>query len=1299
MSTKELTLVPDAWSDDGGSYWHSYDGTTDLIGYQAYVRFPVSTAAYSVFQSNLYIRAYYTGDPSTAATVDYYAADISTGNKELIKSAAYYGGIEYDNEEYYYRWSQSIVGGYLYIYFDTQNRVNKRIKSVKGKVSYYDLTIKDISPANANSGDEVTVTFEGRHNSPLALTLKANNRTIATYSVPASREIIVEEEGGEEGEPDTFTFTCGEDWFTRAGATGNELNITVEATEDSILNRRAQGSFKLRRESIGTEIVEQPTVSGADSTLALRFTRRNGHNLTLKIEGAAKGSQNRVTLVQNTTVSSDTYSVTAANSWFNNINGNTMTVYITVTDDVDGRADALNFDLDANPALKPTVNVTLSNISGSPYLDNKGYVKDYSRIEIQATGTTYAGTSVSSVVAKSSTEQDEIVLNYDSSKQAYVGVTSNVISSTSVTVKVTVTDTKARSTDKTVYIQSKDITVLPSMTMRQTGAIIAGDNDTPGSNRYPIYPTGYVGYYRLKITANNDGHTILNWAQYSIDTEVLVTYSNYFVATGNAGESSVNIRFYAEDALGRKVSSSGYVAYTIFAPNPLIRSFSVVHVPDSRMPDDEAGVPKPTKADVVSGYSKLTLNARVRWYYSPSSVEVKESSNTYTLSKTSNYSSNSWPREADYSGSTGVIDPTSSKVTYTPSATDSGEITSPYNRTRKTTSTVLAKEITIYRLQNIILKLTSSQLVSAESQATFSVSNYVGTYHYKITIGTETITGDTEISTGTFGFTIDTEWFSDATGGEINIGVNIYDVLGRSQQQDITFRARLTQFTLTFSRDTITIDDPSGIQISVGGSGTQTIDLVLTTPKDGEPLELASTTATASSPATVICPKTWFTANGFDTVWRLPVTVSAAYGGRTTTKVFYVVYPNLGLALKKSDGSGGYVTATEAFVDEEIRYEFSNQEGEAVYINYLYGVNNSSILDLGPYSNAYANIETPLLFNYATNANTLKTMTNVTVRVSDRRGRIFDVTGFAVKVSESMAPTVSNLTITPVNDGVDSTFDGLFLNNFSKFLATVTVARHSNATIQNVVLTFQSQRYSMQSIGNNQYQYESDKAIVVSQLDLNQFTVEASDQRGMKSNFYMTTINVENYTLPKATIAYHRCNQDKSPNDGGEYCLVTCNYDFAGVQLRNAVPITYKNVGHVTVAESSTQYSDTVDLPFRKAPPLPPGVEPPYDDILPTGTLEFMIPNMSIERTYDITIMLTDLITSTTYKVKLSTGGVIMDFLAGGKGIGLGMVSQHYSIPTVEINPEWHLKTKVLINGNLVDLESFLEQVKSALGL
>ena len=57
--------------------------------------------------------------------------------------------------------------------------------------------------------------------------------------------------------------------------------------------------------------------------------------------------------------------------------------------------------------------------------------------------------------------------------------------------------------------------------------------------------------------------------------------------------------------------------------------------------------------------------------------------------------------------------------------------------------------------------------------------------------------------------------------------------------------------------------------------------------------------------------------------------------------------------------------------------------------------------------------------------------------------------------------------------------------------------------------------------------------------------------------------------------------------------------------------------------------------------------------------------------------------------MNLSTAGVIMDFLAGGDGIGLGKVAE--LADTVDINPNWTLRI------NNIDLVQWMQDIEDRL--
>lgn len=1245
MATKPITLIPGqyAFMDSDGTFtsWRSYSSQRVSLDRKrgcAFRFFINREATLSNIRVNYSISSQFVyGDIKIHATS---SSVISKNNGSLIQSyegsgtvtgsGSYSGTIDFDGSNYLYI-IITAYGGYDDVSIDSLS------VSATLEADIPALTITGISPNPAIVSKNVTFSFGNRLGHDLTLELTSRGITIATYN-------YIDE--------DEFTVTAESEWLS----SDVETEITAKATDstDELFTREATAKFKIKADPIGVELTATPTYSGPNSNITVTFNNRKGHSIYLTVQGAEKGSSNKKTLVSRNNITSsienEKYSIIAADSWFTSINGSEMTVYLKFEDTVETREETPSFVLKAGDGTKPTIgDIELSSYiypqSDADILEDAGYtgfVVGYSYIDINVRCKPVTDTSMSTVTAKFNSE--DISLSYkspdplDSKWLIYTGTTTKKITSKSdLTIKITAVDSRERSGNKDAYIYANEITQLPNLNL-QSGTATAGEN-------LIINPSGYIKNYNVSVKTK--GIEVASASAQNVPYTLATDYATFFILTGQANSIYVNLQVEITDALGRSITNS---SFTLKAPNPQIDSFSYTHIPDDRMPNDESKHPNQT--DVVAGYSKIKLTANVVFYYTKDSVIAKDSAgNSYTL----------FEETSGHYVSEEILVPLGySSLYFTLTAKDKGKISNP-NRTGETTGERQA--ITIYRLNDITLRCTNSP-VDADTNAILTASNYVGAYRYTARVGNNTITPDEDITAGTFTIKVDTEWFTDETGSNITVYVNITDALGRTAKSDATFTARLNQFTLTLSPiGNITID--GDVLISVSGSGSQDVTIVLTTPKNGQPYELASTTVTTASPATVRCLQTWFTDHTeFDNIYQLPITVTASYAGRSAKQDFKLVYPDLGLTLQKADSSGD--TATEAKVGDSVIYNFANQKGESVNVHYYYSNISTPIRSLGPYSASSVTIATPQLFDDA-NANTVQTM-NVRVVISDKRGRTAQVDKFIVKASLSMSPTASGLIITPVNDGVGESFSNAFIQNISKFTATVTVTPKTKATIKTAYIEFQSKRYPMHSIGNNQFQCASDD-LISSSGNVN-FWFNATDERGL-SCMMAVKIGVESYNVPAADIHYHRCDQDKSANDGGEYCLVTCNYDFTAVWTKTT-PAIARNQGEVSV--STDNYAETIELPFRKVPALPPGIEPPYEEIPEKGTLEFLIPGMSMERTYDITITLSDLITSTTYTVRLSTAGVIMDFLRDGKGLALGKVAEHQGM--VEVNPEWTFQSE-----------------------
>ena len=178
--------------------------------------------------------------------------------------------------------------------------------------------------------------------------------------------------------------------------------------------------------------------------------------------------------------------------------------------------------------------------------------------------------------------------------------------------------------------------------------------------------------------------------------------------------------------------------------------------------------------------------------------------------------------------------------------------------------------------------------------------------------------------------------------------------------------------------------------------------------------------------------------------------------------------------------------------------------------------------------------------------------------------------------------------------------------------------------------------------------------------------VTVTDSRGLRGEAKLRFSSLTAYSAPSVSaINFHRCREDRTKDDSGGYCLISAKFTISPVENKNSK----------SAAIASSIYSDSKALSSY------------------TQTLEWFFA-ADIEHSYEITLSAIDTITRMDATVKLSTAGVIMDFLAGGKGIGLGKVAEYSK--TVEVNPEWTLKAgSIELDGS--DLGTLLQQIDQRL--
>lgn len=132
--------------------------------------------------------------------------------------------------------------------------------------------------------------------------------------------------------------------------------------------------------------------------------------------------------------------------------------------------------------------------------------------------------------------------------------------------------------------------------------------------------------------------------------------------------------------------------------------------------------------------------------------------------------------------------------------------------------------------------------------------------------------------------------------------------------------------------------------------------------------------------------------------------------------------------------------------------------------------------------------------------------------------------------------------------------------------------------------------------------------------------ITATDNRGHTGE-WKETIDVAEYNPPNVILSAHRCNEDGTANDLGEYAQITVNGGITSLDGKNNLSL---------VVQHGYEKKEATELPAS------------------------WIVDAPSSNTMNITATLSDKLYSTHRSMVLSTGYATLDLLAGGKGISFG---------------------------------------------
>lgn len=192
---------------------------------------------------------------------------------------------------------------------------------------------------------------------------------------------------------------------------------------------------------------------------------------------------------------------------------------------------------------------------------------------------------------------------------------------------------------------------------------------------------------------------------------------------------------------------------------------------------------------------------------------------------------------------------------------------------------------------------------------------------------------------------------------------------------------------------------------------------------------------------------------------------------------------------------------------------------------------------------------------------------------------------------------------------------------------------------------------STRGYGNN-IEYDTD-ALTANSGNL---IVSLTDTRNQTKTITVNCNAVE-WFYPEITLfAVHRCKQDGTRDDSGAYCEIEWGVRIAPVDNLNSKSLSIVNpegTRQITLASY-------------------------------TATGSFIVA-ASTEYSYNIVMTLADSVVTLTRTIRLSTAGVLMDFLAGGQGLAIGKVAEYTK--TLDLAPDW-----TLLVSNLMIVDTDLGQ-------
>ena len=248
-------------------------------------------------------------------------------------------------------------------------------------------------------------------------------------------------------------------------------------------------------------------------------------------------------------------------------------------------------------------------------------------------------------------------------------------------------------------------------------------------------------------------------------------------------------------------------------------------------------------------------------------------------------------------------------------------------------------------------------------------------------------------------------------------------------------------------------------------------------------------------------------------------------------------------------------------------------------------------------------------------------------------------TGFTVTVPASVKPSCS-VTLDDITIAGD--LYGQPVQGLSQIKVTVNPTQAYSSPISSYSIIIDGVKYASQTATTGFLVSAGDSVV----------TVTVTDKRGRTSDAWTYTMKVLEYAPPSISyVSVHRCDEDGTENDQGEYVQATFSAEVA--------PLKELNDAHFEV-----WCKKTTDTGWKKQ-----GLA--FSEKTYSVTDESFIFEADTESSYDVLVVIYDNHDTTTRATSVSTAFTFMDWHSSGTGIAFGKIAEKPHTAEFALNSEF----------------------------